>query len=196
MNLTVIEHETIIARIYEFRGQKVMLDRDLAGFYGVETKYLKRQVKRNQKRFPEDFCFQLSKNEFDEWRRQNVTSNSSDKMGLRYPPLVFTEYGILTLSSILKSDIAIEVNHKIIKVFVQLRKQIFSNSDFFALKEQVKRIEAEQESLSLQHRIDNKLIADKVTQLSSKVHQLTKVLDEFQDAHLIIKRPGEGENKG
>lgn len=194
MNLTVIEHETIVSKIYEIRGSKVMLDSDLAELYSVETKQLKRQVNRNRDRFSDDFMFELTPEEYDEILRcQNGTSSWG---GARYKPYVFTEYGVLMLSSVLRSNEAIEVNKRIIKVFVELRKQVFTNTDFLALKEQVKRIEAEQESLSLQHRIDNKLIADKVTQLSSKVHQLTKVLDEFQDAHFIIKRPGEGENKG
>lgn len=194
MNLTVIEHETIVSKIYEIRGSKVMLDSDLAELYSVETKQLKRQVNRNRDRFSDDFMFELTSEEYDKVLRcQNGTSKRG---GSRYMPYAFTEYGVLMLSSVLRSSEAIEVNKRIIKVFVELRKQVFTNTDFLVLKEQVKRIEAEQESLSLQHRIDNKLIADKVTQLSSKVHQLTKVLDEFQDAHLIIKRPGEGENKG
>lgn len=194
MNLTVIEHETIVSKIYEIRGSKVMLDSDLAELYSVETKQLKRQVNRNRDRFSDDFMFELTPEENDKVLRcQNGTTKRG---GSRYMPYAFTEYGVLMLSSVLRSSEAIEVNKRIIKVFVELRKQVFTNTDFLALKEQVKGIEAEQESLSLQHRIDNKMIADKVTQLSSKVHQLTKVLDEFQDAHLIIKRPGEGENKG
>ena len=78
-----IPEEVILNKIYEIRGEKVMIDKDLAELYGVETKYLKRQVRRNINRFPEDFMFQLNDQEFKEWRRQFVTSNSPDKMGLR-----------------------------------------------------------------------------------------------------------------
>ncbi len=95
--------------IYLIRGQKVMLDRDLAALYGVTTKALKQAVRRNLKRFPEDFMFVLDDEEFADWRSQFVTSNS-DRMGLRYPPMAFTEQGVAMLSGILNSDRAIEVN--------------------------------------------------------------------------------------
>ena len=99
--LVKIPDEVLARRIFVIREEKIMLDRDLADLYGVETKYLKRQVKRNLSRFPEDFMFELTKEEFDQWRSQNVTSNSTDKMGLRYAPFVFTEQGVAQLSSVL-----------------------------------------------------------------------------------------------
>jgi len=86
-----IPDDIIMNQIYFIRGHKVMLDRDLAKLYGVETKQLKRQVSRNLDRFPEDFMFELSKEEFEKWRSQFGTSNLADKMGLRYAPFVFTE---------------------------------------------------------------------------------------------------------
>jgi ORF6N domain-containing protein len=86
-----------------------MLDRDLAALYGVETKQLKRAVKRNIDRFPGDFMFELTKQELTDWRRQYGTSNAV-KMGLRYPPMAFTEQGVAMLSSVLNNDRAIEVN--------------------------------------------------------------------------------------
>ncbi len=92
-SITVAE-EAIISKIYLIRGQKVMIDRDLAELYGVETKQLKRQVRRNIDRFPEDFMYELSDEEFLEWRSQIGTSNEGDKMGLRYAPYVFTEQGV------------------------------------------------------------------------------------------------------
>src|SRR5680860_139907 len=101
-----ISDDTVIDKIYLIRGRKVMLDRDLAEMYGVETKNLKRQVKRNIERFPEDFMFELNEKEFKDWRSQIVTSNSADKMGLRYAPFVFTEQGVAMLSSVLNSDTA------------------------------------------------------------------------------------------
>ena len=99
--LLSIPDEIITNKIYLIRGQKVMLDRDLAELYSVETKQLKRQVRRNIDRFPEDFMFELTKEEFKNWRCQFGTSNSSDKMGLRYSPMVFTEHGVAMLSSVL-----------------------------------------------------------------------------------------------
>ena len=115
------ELQIIQSKIYEIRGERVMLDRDIAALYNVETKVLNQAVKRNIKRFPEDFMFQLSKTEFQIWKSQIVTSNS-DKMGLRRPPYAFTEQGVAMLSGILNSDIAIDTNIKIIRAFVALRR--------------------------------------------------------------------------
>ena len=106
-----------------------MLDRDLAELYGVETKALKQTVKRNIERFPSDFMFVLSKKEFIDWRSQFVSSNSSDKMGLRYLPYAFTEEGIAMLSGVLKSKRAICINIEIMRVFVKLRNVIVKNND-------------------------------------------------------------------
>ncbi len=98
-----------------------MIDRDLAALYGVETKILNQAVKRNIERFPEDFMFQLRKEEFKNWKSQFVTSNS-DKMGLRKRPLAFTEHGILMLSSVLHSPNAVQANIQIMRTFVKLRE--------------------------------------------------------------------------
>ena len=108
-------------KIYEIRGQKVMLDRDLAELYGVETKVLNQAVKRNIRRFPDDFMFQLSKDEFTFWKSQIVTSKA-DKKGLRRNPYAFTEQGVAMLSGVLNSDAAIDVNIKIMRAFVAIRR--------------------------------------------------------------------------
>ena len=134
-----IPDEIIAHKIHIIRKQKVMIDRDLAELYGVETKYLKRQVKRNKERFPEDFMFEMTKEEFQNWRSQFVTSNSSDKMGLRYAPYVFTEQGVAMLSSVLNSPRAIAVNIKIIRIFTKLREMLFSNKDLLLRMEKVER---------------------------------------------------------
>ena len=97
-----IPDEVVMSKIYLIRNEKVMLDRDLAELYGVETKYLKRQVKRNIIRFPEDFMFELTDQEFKDWRSQFVTSND-DKMGLRYAPYAFTEDSVAQLSTVLRT---------------------------------------------------------------------------------------------
>ena len=98
-----LSEELISNKIYFIRNQKVMLDRDLAVLYGIETRVLKQAVRRNISRFPEDFMFELNKSEFENWKSQIVISNS-EKMGLRYLPMVFSEHGILMLSSVLNSD--------------------------------------------------------------------------------------------
>ena len=122
----LISTERIEKSIYLLRGEKVMLDRDLAALYDVETKVLKRAVRRNLDRFPEDFMFVLSRTEFQNWRCQFGTSNS-DRMGLRHPPMAFTEHGILMLSSILNSKRAVLVNIEIMRAFVRLRQLLASN---------------------------------------------------------------------
>ena len=106
--------------IYIIRGQKVMLDSDLAKLYGVETKHLNRQVRRNNIRFPDDFMFELNKAEFENLKCQNGTS-SSEYGGRRKQPLVFTENGVAMLSSVLKSEQAALVNIAIMRIFTKLR---------------------------------------------------------------------------
>ena len=119
----VVKIENII---YEIRGKQVMLDRDLAKLYQVETRLLNQKVKRNIERFPEEFCFQMTKVEFEKWKSQNVMSNA-DKLGLRRPPYVFTEQGVAMLSAIINSNVAVEMSIKIIKAFIEMKKYISSN---------------------------------------------------------------------
>ena len=115
-------------KIYFIRNQKVMLDRDLAVLHSIETKRLKEQVKRNSSRFPEDFMFELTKLELENWRSQFATSNS-EKMGLRYAAMVFTEHGIMMLSSVLKSDKAIQTNIQIMRIFSKVRQMLLNTTD-------------------------------------------------------------------
>ncbi len=98
----IVPMERIASRIYLMRSVKVMLDRDLAELYGVETKVLKQAVRRNIDRFPADFMFEMTENEFEDWRSQFVTSKS-DRMGLRYKPMAFTEQGVTMLPSVLRN---------------------------------------------------------------------------------------------
>lgn len=123
---SLIAQKRIENRIFFIRGKKVMLDRDLAKLYEVETGVLNQAVKRNIERFPEEFMFQLSKEEMKNWISQIVISNK-EKMGLRKAPFAFTEYGVIMLSSVLKSKRAIQVNIQIVKTFVRLREMIASN---------------------------------------------------------------------
>ena len=117
-----MELQTIQKKIYEIRGKQVMLDFDLAALYGVETKVLKQGVKRNIRRFPIDFMFELTQEEFNSLRSQIVTSNK--RGGTRYMPFAFTEQGVAMLSSILNSETAIEVNISIIRAFVSIRQYL------------------------------------------------------------------------
>jgi hypothetical protein len=137
-SITVAE-EAIISKIYLIRGQKVMIDRDLAELYGVETKQLKRQVRRNIDRFPEDFMFELSDEEFLDWRSQFGTSNEGDKMGLRYAPYVFTEQGVAMLSSVLNSERAIKVNIQIMRIYTKMREMLMTNQEILLKLEQLER---------------------------------------------------------
>ena len=127
MNDIVLKQEEKIENlIYEIRSKQVMLDRDLAKLYKIETRVLIQKLKRYIERFPEEFCFQLNQKEFLNWRSQNVMSNN-DKIGLRRPPYVFTEQGVAMLSAILNSEVAIEVSIAIMNAFVAMRKYIGAN---------------------------------------------------------------------
>ena len=130
MQELIINENNIKENIHTIRNLQVMLDRDLAELYGVETKVLNQAVKRNETRFPNDFMFQLLKEEFENWRSQFVTSNS-DRIGLRRPPYAFTEQGVSMLSAVLKSEIAIDISVKIIRAFVEMRKIINSDNALF-----------------------------------------------------------------
>ena len=154
---TMDELQNIQSKIYVIRGERVMLDRDIAALYNVETKVLNQAVKRNIKRFPEDFMFQLSKTEFQIWKSQIVTSNS-DKMGLRRPPYAFTEQGVAMLSGILNSDIAIDTNIKIIRAFVALRRIVSipnTTERFKQIEKEIEFIKSEMEdTLEIQNDIN------------------------------------------
>jgi phage regulator Rha-like protein len=123
----IVPIERITNKIYLMRGMKVMLDRDLAELYDVETRTLVQAIKRNKQRFPPDFMFQLSKDEFDSLRSQIVISKG--RGGRRYPPYAFTEQGVAMLSSVLNSDRAIQVNILIMRAFTKLREMLSTHED-------------------------------------------------------------------
>lgn len=123
------ELQLIQSKIYEVRGQKVMLDRDLAELYNVTTSNLNKAVKRNIRRFPDDFMFQLTKAEFDELKTNLIFQNGTSNWGgTRKLPYAFTEQGLAMLSGLLNSDIAIKVNINIMRAFVAIRQMIADNS--------------------------------------------------------------------
>ncbi len=141
--------QLIQSKIYEIHGVRVMLDRDLAALYGTETKVLIQAVKRNIRRFPEDFMFQLTKEEFMFWKSQIVTSNS-DKKGLRRPPYAFTEQGVAMISGILHSDAAIETNIMIMRAFVAVRRLITlpdSSDRLLRIESEIRKIKQEMEDI-------------------------------------------------
>ena len=123
----VIPDEIIMNQIYYIRGQKVMLDTDLAALYEVETKQLKRQVRRNTERFPEDFMFELTPEEYYNSRSQNGTLKQGENV--KYSPMVFTEQGVAMLSSVLNSSRAIKVNIQIIRIFTRIRQMLMDNTE-------------------------------------------------------------------
>ncbi len=120
--------EMLMNKILLIRGQKVMLDRDLAEMYVIETRVLNQAVSRNKERFPEDFMFQLNEDEFENWKSQFVMSKS-DFMSIRRKPYAFTEHGVLMLSSVLRSETAIQVNIQIIRIFTKMREMLMTNKD-------------------------------------------------------------------
>jgi hypothetical protein len=133
-----VPDEIVLNKIYVIRGEKVMIDRDLAELYGVETKRLKEAVRRNLNRFPEDFMFEMDKEEFQNWRTQFATSNPSDAMGLRYAPFCFTEQGVTMLSCVLSSDRAIAMNIQIMRLFTRMRKMILTHQEILTQLEQMR----------------------------------------------------------
>jgi len=135
-------------KIYEIRGQKVMLDFDLAEMYGVETKRLKEQVRRNIERFPAEFMFELTKEEVQFSRSQFATLKTGQGHNIKYLPFAFTEYGIVMLSSVLKSKTAVEVNINIIRAFVRMRQYLLSNVPQKELEELKQRIEYLEEDIT------------------------------------------------
>jgi hypothetical protein len=125
----IISEETISDKIYFIRNQKVMLDRDLALLYGIETKVLKQAVKRNISRFPDDFMFELTEIELNSLRSQIVTLKKGRGQHQKYLPSVFTEHGVLMLSSVLNSDKAIQTNIQIMRIFTKVRQMLLDTTD-------------------------------------------------------------------
>jgi hypothetical protein len=132
----MITEEKILNKIYYIRGHKVMLDQDLAGLYDVPTKRLNEQVKRNIDRFPADFMFQLTEEEFENLRSQFATSSWG---GRRVSPYAFTEHGVLMLSSVLNSQRAINVNIQIMRIYTKMREMLLTNQEILLKLEQLER---------------------------------------------------------
>ena len=169
-NLQIIQ-----SKIYEIRGQKVMLDFDLAEMYGTETKRLKEAVKRNIRRFPSDFMFELTKDEYIFLRSQIASSKS--RGGTRYMPYAFTEHGVAQLSSILNSEIAIETNIQIIRAFIAIRQLMLNppvdkitglQKELKDLKEYIEDVFTDQNDINEDTRIQLELINQTLAELQVK----------------------------
>ena len=156
--------------IQVIRGQQVMLDRDLAELYGVETRRLNEQVKRNIERFPEDFMFQLTKEEFENWKSQFATSNSI-VMGARKRPYAFTEQGVAMLSGVLKSSTAVEANIRIMRAFVYMRHFMVNNVAFFQRLETIEFNQLES------NKVQAKILAHQEVQ-DHRIDEIFRRLDE------------------
>ena len=192
---TIINKENIQNKIYTIRGLQIMLDKDLAELYQVESKRLNEQVKRNIERFPKNFMFQLSQNEYDNLRSQFATSSLDDNFnsqiiaienveikehgGRRYLPYAFTEQGVAMLSAILRSKIAIEVSIQIIDTFVQMKKLISSNSLLFQRLDLL-----EQKQYETNNKVNT--ILNALEDKSMKPKQCIFYDGEFFDAYIFV----------
>lgn len=178
-----LSSQEIENRIFTIRGLQVMIDRDLAELYGVETRALNQAVKRNIDRFPKSFRFQLNGEEFENWKSQNVISNN-DKMGLRRPPFVFTEQGVAMLSAVLRSATAVMVSLEIMNAFVALRKTLIFQSGILQRIEGIERkiLESDQKFDKVFKALENK---DSVP--SQGVFFDGQVFDAYELASRIIR---------
>jgi hypothetical protein len=167
----IIPEQHITTKIYLIRGQKVMLDKDLADLYGIETRRLKEQVKRNIQRFPRDFMFELTIAELENWRSQFGTSNR-EKMGLRIQPYAFTEHGVLMLASVLKSERAALVNIWIVRAFVKMRMLLLNHQEITSAIEKIENRVSEHD--------------DKIILLLDYIGQLER---QKQEEHELNNRP-------
>ena len=159
--ISLIPDDVVINKIYFIRNQKVMLDRDLAELYSVETKRINEQVKRNLSRFPEDFMFQLSEIEFQNLKSQFATSSWG---GIRKLPYVFTEHGVLMLSSVLNSEKAIQTNIQIMRIFTKIRQMLADTTELRLDVETIKKkIENQGKNIELVFQYLDELIEKKET---------------------------------
>jgi len=189
-------------KIFTVRGQLVMLDEDLASIYEVKTLRLNEQVKRNPKRFPLRYYFQLTKDEWESLRSQNAILKNKRGKHRKYLPFVFSEHGCLQASNVLKSDVATEMSVFIIDAFVAMKNQIFSNPNYELLREQILRLQsdtklinAEMLALKKDHKIDLNVQNMEINDLNEKVTELLTEFNKFRDSSIIIKKDdgiGEG----
>lgn len=165
--LVTIPDEVVMEKIYVIRGKKVMLDRDLAELYEVETRRLKEQVRRNMDRFPEDFMFELTEKEHQQLKEQFGKRNRGSHS--KYPPFAFTEYGVLMLASVLNSERAIQVNIQIVRIFTKMREMLLTHKDIIDRLDQIEHtLSGHDEKITLIFEYLKQLEKDKQGELEQK----------------------------
>ena len=187
--------QIIESKIFTVRGQQVMLDRDLAELYQVTTKRLNEQVKRNIQKFPSDFMFQLTEDEWESLRSQFATLNTKRGQHRKYLPYVFTEIGCNTVSGILNSDVANARSIFIHRAFVAMKNQIFSNPNYELLREQILRLQsdtklinAEMLALKKDHKIDLNVQNMEIEDLNEKINDLLTRFNKHEENNISLKR--------
>ena len=195
LNVEKYETENIKNLIYTVRGKQVMIDSDVAILYNCETKYVNRVVKRNIERFPEEFCFQLNQEEFQNLRCQFVTSSFEKQNygGRRYLPYVFTEQGIAMLSALLKSEVAIKVSVNIMKAFIEMRKILITNGQVFERLTNVEYKLLEQNKMLTEHeekfeKVFDELQKNEETEFKQKIFFNGQIYDAYSLIIDIIKK--------
>ncbi len=158
--MELIPHAEIVSKIFIIRGEKVMIDSDLAELYDVETKYLKRQVRRNIDRFPDDFMFEITSKEYADLRSQIGTLKRGQHS--KYPPMVFTEQGVAQLSGVINSERAIKVNIQIIRLFTKMRMLLMTHKDLILKVEKIdQELKGQSQEIQVLFEYIKKLIEDK-----------------------------------
>lgn len=197
ISTSVVTAETIKAHIYNIRGRMVMIDRDLSDLYGMETKSLKRSVRMNIERFPADFMFELTKEEYDSLRCKNCTLKSGRGQHSKYLPYAFTQEGVAMLSSVLRTPLAIQVNINIMRAFFQMKQAILAVSNAQLQIEQIRseirqlRIDMD-ETLRVQNDI-NEMLSKEQDDMVVQIENINDAIAQLQ-AETVLKKLSNQEN--
>lgn len=188
-----VQVDTIKSSIYEVRGQRVMLDSDLAELYEVEVSQLKRQVRRNIDRFPEDFMFELTREEYDSLRCQNGTIKSGRGQHSKYLPFAFTEEGVAMLSGMLKSKTAVQVNINIMRAFVAIRHAVasmqLSDLRYEQLSHKVDQLNAYVEEILHDQNDINQIQEQTNNEIAVQIEAINEALDQLRDIKVEPRTP-------
>ena len=188
-----VQIDTIKSSIYEVRGQRVMLDSDLAELYEVEVSQLKRQVRRNIDRFPEDFMFELTREEYDSLRCQNGTIKSGRGQHSKYLPFAFTEEGVAMLSGMLKSKTAVQVNINIMRAFVAIRHAVasmqLSDLRYEQLSHKVDQLNAYVEEILHDQNDINQIQEQTNNEIAVQIEAINEALDQLRDIKVEPRTP-------
>ncbi len=188
-----VQVDMIKSSIYEVRGQRVMLDSDLAELYEVEVSQLKRQVRRNIDRFPEDFMFELTREEYDSLRCQNGTIKSGRGQHSKYLPFAFTEEGVAMLSGMLKSKTAMQVNINIMRAFVAIRHAVasmqLSDLRYEQLSHKVDQLNAYVEEILHDQNDINQIQEQTNNEIAVQIEAINEALDQLRDIKVEPRTP-------